>query len=168
MNPSVRRIRADEWPRLRALRLHALAEAPMAFGSTLAHEQAFPDDLWAERAAGGAAGCARATFIAEREEQWVGLATGLGRPDDPGDPGPLLIGMFVDRSVRRCGVAVALIESVTTWAQACGAARVSLWVTAGNEPAAALYRRCGFEPTGSSRPLAHTPALAEREMVRRL
>ena len=31
----IRRIRADEGPRLRALRLRALAEAPMAFGSSL-------------------------------------------------------------------------------------------------------------------------------------
>jgi hypothetical protein len=56
MMPHIRRIRADEGPRLRALRLRALAEAPMAFGSTLAHEQGFPDDIWRERAVGASTG----------------------------------------------------------------------------------------------------------------
>jgi len=44
----------------------------MAFGSTLAREQAFPDDVWHERAAGGASGADRVTFIAERHDRWVG------------------------------------------------------------------------------------------------
>src|SRR5262249_59106486 len=55
----VRRIRADEGLALRALRLRALADAPTAFGSTLAREEAFPADGWHERAAGGAAGADR-------------------------------------------------------------------------------------------------------------
>jgi len=50
----IRRIRADEGLRLKALRLRALADSPMAFGSTLAREQAYPDALWHERAATGA------------------------------------------------------------------------------------------------------------------
>src|SRR5262245_23901545 len=49
----IRRIRADEGLRLRALRLRALADAPQAFGSTLAREHAFVDSTWHERAAGG-------------------------------------------------------------------------------------------------------------------
>lgn len=50
--PVVRRIRPYEWHLLRALRLHALADAPMAFGSTLFEEEAFPESVWRERAAG--------------------------------------------------------------------------------------------------------------------
>ena len=52
----VRRIRADEALRLRAFRLRALADAPTAFGSTLAREEAFPESVWHERASAGAAG----------------------------------------------------------------------------------------------------------------
>ncbi len=87
MSLEIRRIRPDEGLRLRALRLRALADAPMAFGSTLAREEAFPDRIWHERAAGGAGGDERVTFIAERDGQWIGLATGLADAL-PGRPNP--------------------------------------------------------------------------------
>jgi GNAT superfamily N-acetyltransferase len=120
----------------------------MAFGSTLAHEQGFSDDVWRERAVGASVGCDRTTFIAERDKQWVGLATGVARQDDPANADPLLVGMFVDSAARRLGVGVALIEAVSAWARACGAARLTLWVTAGNDPAVALYQRCGIPADG--------------------
>ena len=161
MTPHIRRIRADEGPRLRALRLHALAAAPMAFGSTLAHEQGFPDDVWRERAVDASLGCHRATFIAERDRQWVGSVTGLARQDDPENAGSLLVGMFVNSTARRVGVGVALIEAVSAWARACGAARITLGLPPEMTPPSTLYRRCGFRPTGMTRPLAHTPTLAE-------
>ena len=78
VTPHIRRIRADEGLRLRALRLHALAETPLAFGSTLGLEQGFPDETWHERAAGASVGCDRATFIAERDGQWLVPAVGEG------------------------------------------------------------------------------------------
>ena len=163
----VRRIQADEGPRLRALRLHALADAPMAYSSTLADEQRYPDDVWTEWAVGASVGCDSATFIAEHDGQWVGLATGLARRDGS-ESGPLLVSMFVDERARRAGVGVALVEEISGWARACGARRLALWVTAGNAPAVALYQRCGFFPTGVTKPLPHNPAHLEYEMMRNL
>jgi hypothetical protein len=61
MGLTVRHIRRDDGLRLRALRLHALTDAPSAFGSTLAREETFPESVWHERAAGGAAGADLAT-----------------------------------------------------------------------------------------------------------
>ena len=169
MSPEVRRIRADEGPRLRALRLHALADAPTAFGSTLAREEAFPTSVWNERAARGAADGDGVTFVAEQDDAWVGLVTGLVEdPEDPKRSGPVLVGMFVDRAQRRRGVGAALVESVAAWAGARGAARLFLWVTSSNEPALALYKRCGFRPTGETKPVAHTPTLPKLRMVRDL
>ena len=169
MSLEVRRIRADEGLRLRALRLHALADAPTAFGSTLAREEAFPEHVWHERAAGGAAGGDRVTFIAEQDGRWVGLATGLADdPDGSEKSGPMLVGMFVDGAERRRGAGLALVEGVAAWARTRGAARLFLWVTSSNEPAIALYCRCGFRPTGKTRPVAHTPSIAEIQMVRDL
>lgn len=169
MNLEIRRIRVDEGLQLREFRLHALADAPMAFGYTLAREKAFADDIWHDRAARGAAGDDRVTFIAEQNGRWVGSATGLAaRPDDSKNSEPMLVGMFVDATARRRGVGVALVESVVGWARAGGAPRVVLWVTSGNERAIALYGRCDFRPTGATRSLAHTPSLIELEMARDL
>ena len=169
MSLQIRRIRADEWRRLRALRLEALADAPMAFSSTLAREEAFSDDVWQERAAGGAAGVDRVTFVAEEGGRWVGLATGLLAPQtDLGEACPTLVGMFVDTSARQRGIGAALVESVAGWTQERGGDRLVLWVTCGNEVAIALYCRCGFAPTGSRRPVSHTPACVEQEMMRKV
>jgi hypothetical protein len=61
----IRRIRADEGLRLRALRLHALGDSPTAYGSTLASEELYPESIWHERAASGAAGDKVVTIVAE-------------------------------------------------------------------------------------------------------
>jgi GNAT superfamily N-acetyltransferase len=165
---AIRRIRADEGLRLRALRLRALADAPLAFGSTLAREQAFAESVWDERAAGAAVGSARATFVAEEQGQWVGLATGVARHPDDLDHSPILIGMFVDASQRGRGVGAALVERVTDWVRTLPAQRLYLWATSTNRPAIALYERCGFRRTAETRPLDHTPSLVEVLMVRHL
>ena len=65
--------------------------------------------------------------------------------------------MFVDSSRTRSWSRRDLVEAITAWARARGAARLYLWVTSTNHPAIALYRRCGFRPTGDVRPVAHTP-----------
>jgi len=67
----VRPVRPDEAAALKALRLRALAEAPMAFGSTL-------------------------VFVALDEGRWVGIATALAHAPD--QPGPAIVGMFVQRT----------------------------------------------------------------------
>jgi GNAT superfamily N-acetyltransferase len=166
MSHEIRRIRPDEGPRLRALRLGALVDAPLAFSSTVAREAAFTDDVWHSRAMKGAAGEDQVTHVAEREGRWIGIATGLA--DWPGRSGPVLVGMFVEPAERGRGVAVRLVESIVSWARDRGAARLYLWVTATNDPALRLYGKCGFRPTGKTRPLEHAPSVDELEMVRDL
>ena len=166
MSLEIRRIRPDEGLRLRAFRLHALAEAPSAFGSTLAKERVYPGNLWHERAAAGAAGDDRVVFVADQDGQWVGSVTGL--TSDPGGsdrPGLLLVAMFVDGTVRRRGVGAALVESIVDWARARDAARLILWVTSTNEAALALYNQCGFQPTGATKAGAHDLISVEVEMA---
>lgn len=43
----VRRLLPDEWRAYRAIRLRALADAPEAYGSTLARGEGLPDETWA-------------------------------------------------------------------------------------------------------------------------
>ena len=68
----------------------------------------------------------------------------LAHPYNSESEVPLLVGMFVAGNARRAGVGVALVEAISCWAQACGARRLTLWVTVRNDPAFALYQRCGF------------------------
>jgi GNAT superfamily N-acetyltransferase len=161
VSPVVRRIRPDEAGPLRAARLRALADAPEAFGSTLARESAFADTVWVERATHGAAGEDQVTYVAAEDDRLVGLATGHlegGRFD--------LFGMFVEPEARGRGIGTALVAAVIGWASGRGATSLYLGVTETNRPAIALYERCGFRPTGVRRPLEHTPALTVLEMVR--
>jgi GNAT superfamily N-acetyltransferase len=163
----IRRIRPDEGSRLRTLRLRALADAPMAFGSTLARESTFTDAAWQERAQRGASGADGVTFVAELEGEWVGIVTGLPRdPDAPEDPRAVLVGMFVSGEARGHGVGAALVDAVVGWARQRKAEGLGLWVTATNATAIALYRRCGFQSRDERRPLPHTPSVEMLRMVR--
>lgn len=164
MSPIVRRVRPDEGLRLRALRLRALADAPWAFGSTLAREEAFAESVWQERAARGAAGEGRVTYVAQHGDRWIAMATGLVADGPRLD----LVGMFVEPAARGRRVGGALVEAVAAWARGHGAARLYLWVTSTNEAGLALYHRCGFRTTGRSQPLDHTPSLLQLEMMRDL
>jgi GNAT superfamily N-acetyltransferase len=94
------------------------------------------------------------------------MATGLAL--DPDEPDPTLVAMFVDPAARGQGIGGALVEAVSVWARARGAARLTLWVTDTNAAALALYRRCGFRPTGKTQPLDHTPSIGELQMARDL
>jgi GNAT superfamily N-acetyltransferase len=166
----IRRIRADEGLRLKALRLRALADSPLAYGSTLAHEQAYSDALWHERAANGAAGDKVVTIVAEHDNRLLGMATGLvPNFEGPHAQDAMMVGVFVDAAVRRQGVGAMLVEKVIDWVKTRksvgGSARLLIWITAGNEPAFVLYRRHGFRATGATRPNAHTPDLIESEMM---
>jgi GNAT superfamily N-acetyltransferase len=143
--------------------LRALSDAPLAFGSTLAEEQAFPEDVWVARAVQGAAGEDRVTYVAEQADHWLGIATGLTEGLDK-----VLVGMFVEPAARGRGIGMALVEAVTGWARGRGGARLYLYVTATNDPAIRLYRKCSFRPTGKIKQLEQRPSVDELEMVRDL
>jgi ribosomal protein S18 acetylase RimI-like enzyme len=151
MSPSVRRLRTGEADLLRDLRLRALRDAPMAFGSTLAREAAFAPDVWQTRAAAGAAGEEQAVFVAEPE---AGLAMGRLDDDDPTAAG--LYSMWVAPHARGEGVARALVEAVTGWATERGARTLTTSVAEGNAAAARLYAGAGFTDTGRREPLGHS------------
>ena len=160
---TVRRVRPDEGPSYRAIRLRALAEAPSAFGSTVATESVLTDADWTARATRSAAGTDSAFFVAETAGgDWVGMAGGF-REDEPPDT-VHLVSMWVAPDYRRTGLGVRLIDEVLGWAGAAGARAVELWVTRGNDPAASLYRRIGFVPTEDYQPLPSDPCQEEERM----
>nr|WP_034656359.1 GNAT family N-acetyltransferase [Cellulosimicrobium sp. MM] len=180
----VARIRPDDWRELRDVRLRALADAPSAFGSTLAREAAFPDGVWRERAAQGRTLLARTVPDGgppgDRDKSDDGAPPGSGRspgpvvgvaavvpsPDDP--TVAELVSVWVEPGARGSGVAASLLARADDLAAGLGARTLALWVTATNTPALRLYDRAGFAPTGETQPLPSDPRLLELRMTRRV
>jgi len=141
----IRRIRTDEGGVLRDLRLRSLADAPLAYGQTLAEALAEPDAAWAEAARSGARGARRLWVIAERIEPDgrrtpVGIATGRRRLPET----LLIFSVWVDPTARRRGVMRRLIAAAERWAARTGARRTLLWTIAANTDALAAYHALGF------------------------
>jgi GNAT superfamily N-acetyltransferase len=159
----VRIISERDWEALRDLRLHALADAPTAFASSLAQEQHKPDAEWKRWAAGSDR---MVNIIAWQGDSPAGMvACGL-EADSPDEV--YLVSMWVVPLYRVRGVGRALVNAVTRWARDRGAISIHLWVTESNQHARALYERCGFRPTGDRQPLASHPDLEEIKMKRTL
>ena len=161
MSVLIRRIEAHEWREAKALRLRALADPDVriAFLETLADGEAKPDSFWQDRAEGAASGDRAAQFVAiadDGEGLWLGSLTVLRQP--AGEPDyfehtvdyerALIVGVFVDPSLRGSGVIDGLFAAGVHWAEQQGVALVRLDVHVDNARAQAAYRRQGFTPTG--------------------
>lgn len=157
----VRRAGPADWEALRDIRLAALKDAPDAFGTTYAEQEAFTRRDWLDRIASSP------RFLAHVDDEPApsGLAGGYAS-----EPGVVeLISMWVHPRGRGRGVSEALIDAVANWAATDQhAATLHLWVTESNKPARRLYERTGFTPTGERQPLASNPALPEIAMSRPL
>jgi GNAT superfamily N-acetyltransferase len=158
----VRRITPADAAVLKRVRLAALADTPVAFGSTFEREAAFSDDVWAERALLGSEGNDRVTFFAVAGEEVVGLAGGF-RDHNADDLDLDLVSMWTSPTVRRRGAGRALVQAVLDWA---GDEPVRLWVTSGNDAAHDLYVAMGFVATGEELPHPWSPDHTELCMVR--
>jgi GNAT superfamily N-acetyltransferase len=166
----IRRIRPDEGPLLRDLRLRSLADSPDAFGQRAEDAALQPAAEWTATAKAAAAGERRAWFIAEIPHpgtgaRAVGIVLGRRRPPDT----LLIFSMWVDPSVRRQGVGSRIIAAAEAWAATWGARESVLWVFGGNDPAIRFYQRLGFttdEDSEDARTGAQYGALAMRRPIR--
>jgi RimJ/RimL family protein N-acetyltransferase len=164
----VRRIRPDDAEAVRAVRLRALADTPLAFGSTHAREVAYPPERWEQWARESAGGDEQATFFAvgAADDRPVGLA--YARIDADDRSVAHLFSMWVAPEARGTGAAKALVDAVIQWTTAAGARALHTAVTIGNDAAARLYARAGFADTGQREPLGHSGgevALLERVLA---
>jgi ribosomal protein S18 acetylase RimI-like enzyme len=149
----VRRVRADEWPQYRELRLEALKDTPIGFGEWYEDAVEKPDEMWQERAKLAAEAPDTALFAAFTENgQPVGMAGAFPRVGS--DREMVIYGVYVSPSHRgpRLGVATLLFDAVIQWARETGADAITLSVHAQNERAHAFYRRYGFVDTGETMP----------------
>ncbi len=163
----VRRIHPDEWWRLRDVRLEALADAPMAFITTLEEADAYPEEVWRERAERAAAGDDQLTVLAVEGDRTLGMATGLRRSAVPRDVVPI-VSVFVSPRARRCGVGRQMLAALEAWAGDGGATRTSLWVVEGNDEATRFYESLGYRRTTSMHVITVPPRRWERNFVKEL
>jgi ribosomal protein S18 acetylase RimI-like enzyme len=154
VSATVRRLGAHEADLLRDVRLRALRDAPMAFGSTLAREQGYEPEKWERWAAESASGERQVVFIVEPA---AGMASGVIDDEDPALAH--LYAMWVAPDARGSGAGKALLEAIVAWATGCGAQRLTTSVTDGNAAAAALYQAAGFTETRRREPLGHSDAV---------
>ncbi len=147
----------------KAIRLHALQEAPYAFGSTYEKESQYADSEWQTRVErmNGHRGVG---FIAVDGEKACGLVGSFLDQDDSGRAH--LISMWTAPSHRQQGIGRMLVKAVVDWAGKRNAHTVLLMVTSNNEPAISFYERLGFTRTGRTEPYPNDPAILEYEMSR--
>ena len=144
----VRRVGGEEWEQARELRLRALADTPAAFLSTLEDEQRLGEADWRARVSSADG----AWFVDVTDDgRFAGMVVVAFLSDDRGLAS--LLGMWVERDRRRKGVGKRLVDHAVDAARAAGATRVELEVNETLGPAVALYRSCGFAPTGRRRQL---------------
>jgi ribosomal protein S18 acetylase RimI-like enzyme len=165
--PRVRVVAAapDDWARMRALRLAALADSPDAFYVTLAEERDRPDAFWRARLANPAVVTLRVE-ARDGNGPWrdAGLAVLAPSGDDPAVVG--LYSVWVAPHARGRGAGDALVAAALTHARERGFRRVALDVGDANAPAIGLYRRAGFRPTGRTSALSPPRAhVTEHELA---
>lgn len=175
----IRPVRADEWAKVKELRIAALRDpaAPLAFLETLEQGQGRADEFWQERAAGAAFGRAVRQFVAEAPDgRWNGTATVLVEEGGTTDifDGAIeqtqghLVGVFVRPEQRGTGLTEALFEAALEWSWSLEEPvleRVRLFVHEDNARAGAFYRRFGFEASGKVVPMPTDPSAKELEYV---
>jgi GNAT superfamily N-acetyltransferase len=150
------RLTGDDWRLLRDVRLAALADAPHAYGSSLAIEEGFGEADWRRRLGRGL------WTVALADAEPVGLVGAYV----PGGDTPMLVAMWVRPDARGQGIGGALVTDVLRWAAENRWSRVVLRVADGNDAARKLFLRHGFVPTGIREPLESDPTVATELLSR--
>src|SRR5215470_10711826 len=99
----IERLRTEDWARLKAIRLRALADAPDAFGSTFEQVSLWLDTRWQEQ-------CRTIpTFVAVIDGSDAGMVRAVVSAEH--NDAVFVISMWVGSDTRRRGVASGLIDA---------------------------------------------------------
>ena len=147
------RLSSESLVEYRELMLHAYADAPEAFTSTVEERQSLPLEWWSTRVSAEPEAAERVygAFVdgARSSPELVGVA-GLRFAQRPKTRHQAkLYGMYVLGEHRGKGLGRALVQAVLEGARAVpGIRMVKLTVTESNSGARALYEACGFRSFG--------------------
>ncbi|WP_433767399.1 N-acetyltransferase family protein [Pseudomonas putida] len=125
----------------RALMLEAYDRHPQAFTSSVRERASMPLHWWESRLSGKL----DVVFGGFVEGRLAGIAGLAFEPREKARHKATLFGMYVSANARQLGLGRQLVEAVLAEARSHQGLRlVKLTVTAGNDTAFNLYRRCGF------------------------
>lgn len=143
MPVEIRRVTADDWRDLRALRFEALEDTPLGFLETLADAQSKADEDWQARAARGAEDGDAFQVMAWEVARPVGNCVCFLR-----DGVAWLAAVYVTPDHRGRGLLDELVERCADWGRDRGMSVLRLEVHEDNARAQAAYARLGFRDTG--------------------
>lgn len=159
----LRRVVPDDWPALKALRLEALQDCPVAYCEAYADAVRETDEGWRARAARGFEDGSSFQLLAWLRDLPVAMSVGFLDGQDA-----VLAAVYVTPACRGRGLLDAMVEQVAAWARTRATRRLRLLVHERNLPAQRAYERLGFSPTGHREPYPLDPATDEVELARAL
>ncbi|MFC6335750.1 GNAT family N-acetyltransferase [Pseudomonas sp. CCM 7891] len=137
----IRTLEVKDAEAYRALMLEAYGAYPQAFTSSVAERAAMPSSWWEKRLESPLDRLLGA-YVDDELAGIVGLAF---EPREKARHKVTLFGMYVSDAHQQQGLGRQLVEAALTEARQHPRLKViQLTVTAGNDAAFALYRRCGF------------------------
>lgn len=154
------RLGEDDWETLREIRLRSLTEDRPVLGSA-AREQGFAETHWRMRLRGSP------WFVALHDARPVGLVSLIAEPGAPPEERHVTA-LWVAPEARGSGAGEGLLAAVGEAAVADGAVRLTAWVRAGDDAAAATFTAAGFAPSGVRVPVPRDPSLVEERWSRDL
>ena len=156
--PEIKPLLRDDWSLLKTVRLRALADAPEAFGTTLAQASAWDDARWQENARRFTLLPPAASFLAYADGLPCGMANCFTLQDN--SQTAELTAFWVAPQQRRQGVGKALVAAIAGWASSQGMTTLQAWVVEDNARALGFYKKLGFQETEERQ--THTPAPAKQ------
>lgn len=145
MSLQIQPLTPDDAEQYRALMLEAYARHPQAFTSSVREREKLPLAWWGARL-DGELDLILGAFVQGRLAGIVGLAFELR---EKARHKATLFGLYVTAEQRGSGLGRQLVQQLLAEAARYEGLRLlQLTVTAGNDPALSLYRRCGFVQFG--------------------
>jgi ribosomal protein S18 acetylase RimI-like enzyme len=161
---TLRRIRAEDWARQRALRLEMLADTPIAYLESLHDAEGRSNSAWAAHIAERVASNTSAQWVLDIGDRLVGTMSCVLDDVDRVH----VVAVYLSPAYRGRGLVDRMLDEVVQWARARGVTTLLLEVAQENDRAVAAYRRQGFVPTGHTHRHPLYPEITEVEMTRTL
>jgi ribosomal protein S18 acetylase RimI-like enzyme len=163
---AIRRVLVSDVERIKAVRLRALRSDPASFASTFAKEAAKPDEAWMDWATGDATGDERATMLALRGDDAIGLVRGYR--DDENRSLYHVIAMWVAPEDRGRGLGRKLLAAIEEWIASAGGTTVQLDVADTATEALSLSQSNSYLTDGRQSPSPHAPGITHLSLRKSL